>query len=737
MVELTKGMVLGNTYEIVEEIGSGGGGVVYRAKHLRLDTDVVVKKIKDEVKGKLKSRQEADILKRLKHPYLPRVYDFIETDEAVYTVMDFIHGEDMDTAIKRHGKFSQKEVKKWAEQLGEALDYLHSQNPPIIHSDIKPANIMLTEEGNVCLIDFNISLAVGGEMESAVGISAGYSPPEQYKNAMTYAKVTRNYTLQKSLQMNQKKAGYLQDNTEIDDEDKTVVETEIDEDKTLVIEDNTIVNITEDSEFIKYFGKGIDARSDIYSLGVTLCCLLTGEISTPGFEQRNSVERAKQFVSGGFEIILSKMVEFAPEDRYKNGSEYLKAIRNCYKLDRRYVAIHRKQLAIQFAALICIAIGILVSFGGLNKLRIENDVLYIRLLEQAEECITACEYENADKYIEEAKGVKEAGIEAFEKEVFLQYSCGAYEECISLGEEYINTVPFKVTTDADKQIFGDIHYLVANAYYELKDYANAENVLARALEYNQHNALYYRDYAITLAKLGNAEKAGVCLEEAIELGMAQDSVYMTQGEIAYSGRDYQKALEYLSQTIDTTVDVQMKKRAILLCADVYKSIGNDMINEEIDLLEKNRNQFDGNGKLVMSERLAEAYSRKAQVEGEDSDACYRAALVLFEEIYEQGYVTFQLQQNMAILYENMNEFEQAEAIFLRMVEDYPERYEVYKRLAFLEADKQQEKENQNRDYVKMREYYELAKDKYSGEEQDMEMDMLDNMMKELEDGGWF
>ena len=116
-MELATGTVLENTYEIVEEIGAGGGGVVFRAKHLRLQTDVVVKKIKDEVRGKINARQEADILKKLKHPCLPRVYDFIETEDGVYTVMDFIEGEDLDTAVKAHGKFTCKQVRKWAEQL--------------------------------------------------------------------------------------------------------------------------------------------------------------------------------------------------------------------------------------------------------------------------------------------------------------------------------------------------------------------------------------------------------------------------------------------------------------------------------------------------------------------------------------------------------------------------------------------------------------------------------------------
>ena len=69
MNNLVSGAILNNTYQIIEEIGAGGGGVVFKARHLRLQTDVVVKKIKDEVRGKINIRQEADILKNLKHPY--------------------------------------------------------------------------------------------------------------------------------------------------------------------------------------------------------------------------------------------------------------------------------------------------------------------------------------------------------------------------------------------------------------------------------------------------------------------------------------------------------------------------------------------------------------------------------------------------------------------------------------------------------------------------------------------
>lgn len=141
---------------------------MYRVHHLRLQTDVVVKKIRDEVLGKVKSRQEADILKNLKHPYLPRVYDFIETENGVYTVMDFVHGMTLGEVLKKHGKYPEKQVRKWAGQLGEALDYLHSRKPAIIHSEIKPANIMLTPEDNIWLIDFILRLPWAGVWSGAL-----------------------------------------------------------------------------------------------------------------------------------------------------------------------------------------------------------------------------------------------------------------------------------------------------------------------------------------------------------------------------------------------------------------------------------------------------------------------------------------------------------------------------------------------------------------------------------------
>lgn len=787
-MKIEKGTILDGTYEVVGQIGAGGGGIVYRARHLRLQTDVVIKKIKEEVREKVKLRQEVDILKQLKHPYLPRVYDFLETEDGVYTIMDFIQGEDMDTVLKRHGRFSQHQVKKWAEQLGDVLAYLHSRTPAIIHSDIKPANIMLTESGDICLIDFNISLAAGAETENAVGVSAGFSPPEQYRDPELYARVTRNYTLQKLSKAlsevekttvpQEEKTVLLSELTEeertmlfesFSEEEKTVLlESLPEEEKTVLLEKLTddektelISSFSDDektelltyhevtqmskikqelpkqaSNYTVFMGKGIDTRSDIYSLGITLYYLITGLEPPVEFEKRVPLLETGIEISEGFAIILEKMMALKPEERFQNGMEFYQAIIDCHKLDRRYIHMKKVQNGIQFAALISLFFSVLLIAAGIYRMRQEKNIRYEELMGQAQECMNIGDFASADALLLEAKQVAETRITAYKEEVYLLYVEGKFEECIRLGEQYVNTLPFLVETDGDKNQLGDIYYLVGNAYFELCEYANAANCIDYALQHNEENGLYYRDYAIAMAKLGKLEEAEVYLQQGISLGLEQASICMVQGEMAHVKGQWEEAVDELKQAVSLTQDMTMKKRALLLATEVYKAMGDTAIDEEISLLEQYRNIFEESGSLAGMEYLADAYVRKAQTEESAADIYYEKALVLFQKIYEKGYATYQLKENMAILYENMHCFEEAEEMLLSMAEEYPLRYEVYKRLSYLEADKQQTKENQEREYQSMMKYYEKAMELYGNQSTDEEMEMLRIMIQEVKDGGW-
>lgn len=171
------GEILAGLYQIEREIGKGGAGIIYLAWHLNLKKHVVVKKIKENFVGILEARGEVDILKSLHHTCLPQVYDFLQIGNEIYTVMEYIEGYDLKYYIDQGYQFEESMLMKWLVQLLEVLGYLHEHG--ILHMDIKPANIMVTEEWNVCLIDFNISFA--GEGDVLTGISEVYASPEQYR----------------------------------------------------------------------------------------------------------------------------------------------------------------------------------------------------------------------------------------------------------------------------------------------------------------------------------------------------------------------------------------------------------------------------------------------------------------------------------------------------------------------------------------------------------------------------
>lgn len=676
---LEAGMVLGNTYQIVGEIGAGGGGVVYKACHLRLQTDVVVKRIRDEVRGKIQSRQEADVLKKLKHPYLPRVYDFIETPEAVYTVMDYIPGTSLENALKQYGRFSQKQVLRWAQELGEAVAYLHSQIPPIIHSDIKPANIILTPEGHICLIDFNISIVIDASMKATLGISKGYSSPEQYRDV----KQVQTYYM------------------------------------TAGMEPVTI---------------SIDRRSDIYSLGCVLYHLLSGSPPDVNFNTRLPAGDIPG-VSEGFGFIVDKMIEYEPDDRYQTGKEYLDAVNNCYKLDARYIAHRRKERAL-FAASLCMFLAGSVLLGlGIRQTVREQEQIYQAGLLEGQKTARQGEYDEAIDVMLSLEEDYKDRVEAYERELYYYYVMGRYEECVERGTDIIDLQVIEVSDEIQQEKLGDIFYLIANSYYEQDDYGNAQKMMEQALAYNESNNLYFRDYCIVLAKQEKLYQAEEALERAKALDLEDDSIHYAEGELCVVRKQIDEAIGHFQKTIDLTEDAVLQRRAVLLCAAAMRDDGR--LDEETALLETARGQTDLQARLVITEYLADAYMRQGDAHPDQLASYNQKAIALFRELMQDGYVTYQLQENMAVLYEEIQDYALAESVLLKLADDYPDDYRVYKRLAFLEADRQQHLDNTARDYSAMKSYYDKCQELYSQQDtEDAEMLMLDNMVYDLQNGGW-
>ena len=190
---LTPETVLQGRYRIVRQLGQGGMGAVYEAIDQRLDTTVALKEtlFADERLRKQFER-EARLLARLHHPALPRVSDHFSEDDGQFLVMQFIPGDDLSEMMARkRGPFPASQVLTWADQLLDALDYLHTQDPQIVHRDIKPQNLKLTARGQIILLDFGLAKGQAGEISrvttaaSIFGYTPNYAPLEQIQGLGT------------------------------------------------------------------------------------------------------------------------------------------------------------------------------------------------------------------------------------------------------------------------------------------------------------------------------------------------------------------------------------------------------------------------------------------------------------------------------------------------------------------------------------------------------------------------
>ena len=193
---LTPQTQLRRQYLIVKNIGQGGMAAVYKASVLKTRTLVAIKEMSqdglstEELHEALDSfNSEAQMLQKLNHPNLPRVYDSFSENARHYLVMDFIDGQTLEERQRAAGggALPEQEVLGWARQICAVLSYLHTRTPPIIFRDLKPANIMVTPSGEVKLIDFGIARVFrhGRTQDTQVLGTPGFAPPEQYGKAQT------------------------------------------------------------------------------------------------------------------------------------------------------------------------------------------------------------------------------------------------------------------------------------------------------------------------------------------------------------------------------------------------------------------------------------------------------------------------------------------------------------------------------------------------------------------------
>lgn len=706
-------------YRIESELGFGGGGVVYKAWHTRLQKYVVIKELKKGSANDIETqRNEVEALKNVKSIYLPQVYDFLTEGDHIFTVIEFIEGDSLDRLLERGQKFTQLQVIKWYGQLVSALESIHNHN--VCHRDVKPANIMLTPDGDVCLIDFNAALVSGNDVR-LISRSLGYASPEQYE---IYERFKNTHRAMVHL-----------GNSSVHEKIPDLTETDLlfDDDKTELVDDDShhIGLLTQDDSsqktepLIAQPKDSIDwKRSDIFSLGAAMYHLLTG-VRPPERAEEVIALATLRYFSEGLTFIIDRSMKIEPSERFATASVLNDAVHNIYKYDRRWKASQAKRIAVAVILPVFFTLFTVTALFGRSVMAQEKEERYYMELyhiensakpQEAYESALAMFWDRIDPYLAMARRFWNDGD-------------------IAVCQGYINQIlgdiaKFQVVPDAMRS-FGDIYYLLGNCYYQSSEpnYDMARRCFEIAIQYVVDNPIYYCDYAIALARTGNTTEAEIILEKAESVSLETDLLNLLTGEILFSKQDYDKAVDALRTVIVITNDDYIRYRAYHTTDEIFKLLGRP--EDSVAILSGALNRIPVNRVPEMTERLADAY-----VKSGDNNS----AIALFEELSERGAPQFHIMQSLAILLQNAGEFERATTILNHMTDIFPNDFRVPMRQAYLEADKQSKITNENRDYTQTKRYYDSAVGLYtesvSEGKSDPEMQQLNLLIEQLRVNKW-
>ena len=167
-----------NQYEQIRKIGEGASGCVMLARDLHLNRLVAIKKM-EHIR---EIRREMELLRALKHPGLPDIYDYFEEDANGFLVMEYVEGVTLKEYLEQHGKPEFTQAVSWMAEILDILGYLHEQHPAVVYRDLKPANLIIQEDGHLKLIDLGGAFfRCHNQNEERVSIGTpGYSAPEQW-----------------------------------------------------------------------------------------------------------------------------------------------------------------------------------------------------------------------------------------------------------------------------------------------------------------------------------------------------------------------------------------------------------------------------------------------------------------------------------------------------------------------------------------------------------------------------
>ncbi|AAK78384.1 protein kinase [Clostridium acetobutylicum] len=599
-----------NKYKIIDILGKGGMSTVYLAKDIKLQKFWAIKEVSNNIndtsKLKVDLLAETNILKKLDHPALPRIVDIIKRDESLYIVMDFIDGVSLDKFIHKNGAINEKVVLDWAKQICDVLSYLHSQKPnPIIYRDMKPGNLMLTQNGKIKLIDFGIAREYKKEVSkdtTYIG-TRGYAAPEQYGDCQS------------------------------------------------------------------------DARTDIYSFGVTLYHMLTGKgPNDPPFELK-PVRELNSSLSEGIEHIIEKSTRQDPSLRYQNVDEMLYDIKNIHKLNSKY----KKQLVkkyIKVAASACLFIfSVFLIISGVLGIKSDSANEYNNIIENGSK-------QNGDKaveYFKQAVDKNSSNPKAYIKIIDTYLENGEYDQSIDFIETNLNNKQSELLKD------NELLFKIGMAYFDDESYAKAYqyfNKIKGADISISEPLKYYKPVANALSKVDLQNKDKIV-----------------------------SSITQLEKYIDSRSDVDYKVESYITLAELYRDnpqIFPQNTDKEIGVLEKASSVSANKNNAILYGQLGQAYFDKAsesKIEQDKYNFYLNKALDSYKNSIQMGSKISNTYCKLGLIYKYLGNTAESKNTFQKETQLFSDDYKGYMEMALLEYDSQQSAAPETRNYSEFVKYY--------------------------------
>ena len=703
---------LGSGYSSIRPLGEGGMGTLYRAHKDSLDVDVVIKRVKQKFKGRMDERAEANILKTLKHKYLPRIYDVIESPSGyVYTIMDMIPGENMQNYVKTHGPVSQKLAYRWACQLCEVIAYLHSQVPPILHCDIKPSNIMITPNEDICVIDFNTSL-VFSKGVLAIGATPGYAAPEQYTRPGASPDTIETVPLEETMPLRGYKDAFAYQNVRSNKDSSG----------------RGVSNSVTAAQATNAGGYGtISKRTDVYGIGATLYYAITGQQPGHSLKDVRPITSYKLKFSRSFLLIIARAMMKRQEERFCDAQEMLRALQDIHAIDGRYKKVVHSQRVVAAVSLVLAVSGTLAILFGVQRIGVERYAAYDALVRKGRTAADEMRFDEAEQDLQQAIAIYDDQLEAYVEQAVLLYRQGKYQECI----DAVETTQSRELKYYSRQSVANLYNVAAEAYYELESYESAATMYQKAIGYSPDILSYYQGEATALIQLGDYSGADEVLAEmakAVPDAEQSGAYQVVQSELLRKQGDLPDALDAARKAIGSADGNDQLARAYRLAASICEDIGDSMLSEEINLLNQGIEQLPDGYYNALAGQLASAYIRQAEATG--NPGYQKDALRTYQQLEKNGNTTLEVRLNIAMLQYQLHDFSKAMEMLQALKKDYPKDYRVYKWLAFVQG----ELDLQNgASYTKTLGYYETAAELYRAEQAsgvyDPQMDELDRMAR--------